>query len=64
MNTDGQATNAAATNVVAIAAGNSISIALRADGTVTTWGNESGLQGPSNLTNIVAVAAAARNSWR
>jgi len=57
MTTDGQATNAAATNVVAIAAGNSISIALRADGTVTTWGSESGFPKPLNVTNIVAVAA-------
>src|SRR5882672_4837848 len=44
---------ASATNVVALAAGDSHCVALRADGTVVTWG----ITSPGNLTNIVAVGA-------
>ena len=46
-------------NVVAIAAGDAYSLALRADGTIAAWGyNGSGqTKVPSGLSNVVAVAA-------
>src|SRR5207248_4277973 len=43
-------------NAVAVAAGNSHSLALRADGTVVLWGVY-GSDGRSAATNVVAVAA-------
>jgi alpha-tubulin suppressor-like RCC1 family protein len=59
----------AATNVVMLAAGNNSSIyshvlALRADGTIVSWGNNSVDQTnvPASATNIVAVAAGATHS--
>jgi hypothetical protein len=48
------------TNVVAIAAGEGHSLALKADGTVVSWGADSsyGLTNvPAGLTNVVAIAA-------
>ena len=42
------------TNVVAIAAGETFSQALRSDGTVIEWGAD---LAPSGLTNVVAIAA-------
>ena len=48
------------TNVVAVAAGQSVSVALKTDGTVVAWG--SNLNGestvPGGLNNVVAIAAA------
>jgi hypothetical protein len=46
-------------NVVAIAAGNNFSLALRSDGTVAAWGTSSfGLTNvPAGATNIIAIAA-------
>jgi alpha-tubulin suppressor-like RCC1 family protein len=51
----------AATNVVAIAAGDNHVLVLRADGTVVAWGNSaSGATNvPAGLSNVVAVAAGA-----
>jgi alpha-tubulin suppressor-like RCC1 family protein len=48
-----------ATNVVAVAAGSSHSLALRADGQVLVWGSNSSNQTniPPDLTNVVAIAA-------
>jgi alpha-tubulin suppressor-like RCC1 family protein len=46
-----------ATNVVAIAAGEFHSLALRADGTVIGWGKAPDATVPSGLTNVVAIAA-------
>jgi hypothetical protein len=50
---------ASATNVVAIAAGWGHSLALRADGTVVSWGDNTYGQAsvPADATNIVAIAA-------
>ena len=47
------------TNVVAVAAGDFCGLALRADGTVVAWGDNSYGQTnvPPDLTNVVAVAA-------
>ena len=47
------------TNVVAIVAGGSHSLALRGDGTVLAWGSDLDGEGsvPAELTNVVAVAA-------
>jgi hypothetical protein len=55
---------ASATNVIAMAAGNSHCLALRADGTVVAWGqNGSGqINVPANLTNAVSVAAGSTHS--
>jgi alpha-tubulin suppressor-like RCC1 family protein len=46
-------------NVVAIAAGNEYSLALRKDGTVVSWGHPFSMQMvvPSGLSNVVAIAA-------
>lgn len=57
-NTYGQ-TNApvAATNVMAIAAGLSHSLALKADGTVLAWGQAGRTNVPAGLSNVVAIAA-------
>ena len=56
----GQATvPAGMSNVVAVAAGSSHSLALQSDGRVTGWGsNDSGQTNvPANLSNVVAIAA-------
>jgi hypothetical protein len=45
-----------ATNIVAIAAGNAHAAAVRADGTVITWG-AGATTAPASATNIVAIAA-------
>lgn len=47
------------TNVVAIAAGDSHSVALKSDGTVVAWGDDYDGQAtvPVGLSNVVAVAA-------
>jgi hypothetical protein len=47
------------TNAIAVSAGDAFSIALRADGTVTAWGDDSAGQTdvPWNATNVVAIAA-------
>ena len=44
-------------NVVAVAAGNYLSLALKADGHVIAWGANADTNFPSGLSNIVAVAA-------
>lgn len=53
-----------ATNVVALAAGDSHCLALRRDGTVIAWGRNSQGQTnvPSDLTNAVSIAAGATHS--
>src|SRR6185503_10922932 len=50
---------ASLTNVVAIAAGDRYSFALRSDGTVVEWGDNYFGQNtvPAGLTNVVAIAA-------
>ena len=49
------------TNITAIAAGGNHCLALRADGTVYVWGDESGADlTPAAATNIVAIAAGYR----
>jgi alpha-tubulin suppressor-like RCC1 family protein len=55
-NTDGE-TNvpAAATNVMAVAAGDEYSLALKGDGTVIAWGKTTAV--PTGLSNVVAIAA-------
>src|ERR1041385_2034826 len=47
------------TNAVAVAGGESFSMALKADGTVAAWGENSSGQTnvPIDLTNVVAIAA-------
>jgi alpha-tubulin suppressor-like RCC1 family protein len=46
------------TNVIAIAAWGDYALALKADGTVTAWGNERSFKPvPDGLNNVVAVAA-------
>src|SRR5215471_4000710 len=49
----------AATNIVSITGGDDHIIALRADGTVVTWGANflGSTQMPTNLANVVAIAA-------
>ncbi|MGC3959099.1 MAG: hypothetical protein QM813_14490 [Verrucomicrobiota bacterium] len=56
---DFQLTNApaAATNVIAVAAGNSVSLALKADGTLLAWGYTGVTNVPAGLSNVVAIAA-------
>ena len=50
-------------NVVAVAAGVSNSLALKSDGTVVAWGDNSyGLNVTGGLSNVVAVAAGVSNS--
>ncbi len=50
-------------NVVAIAAGGSFSLALRGDGTLLEWGgNNSVTNLPTNLTSIVGIAAGANHA--
>jgi alpha-tubulin suppressor-like RCC1 family protein len=44
------------TNAVAVAGGSGYSLALRADGTITPWGDGAPTL-PSDLTNVVAVSA-------
>jgi alpha-tubulin suppressor-like RCC1 family protein len=44
-------------NVVAVAAGNLFSLALKGDGTVVAWGSSPVTNVPSNVSNIVAIAA-------
>lgn len=53
-----------ATNLVAIAAGDAHALALRADGSIVTWGDNSGgqLDVPSSVTNVVAIEASRGNS--
>jgi hypothetical protein len=54
----------AATNVVAMAAGDHHSLALRADGTLVGWGDDSygQISIPPSATNIVAISAAQAQS--
>jgi len=47
--------------VIAIAAGQASSFALRADGTVVSWGYTPGGQYPTNLTNVAAIDAKGNN---
>lgn len=56
-----QLTNApaAATDVIAVAAGSSFSLALKADGTVLAWGATGATNVPAGLSNVVAIAAGA-----
>ena len=55
--------SAGLTNVVAIACGNGLNLALRADGTVTAWGNDLPYGTTRILTQITtSVAIAARSS--
>ena len=44
-----------ATNIIAVAAGFSHSLALRSDGTVLAWGSSSNM--PPDVTNVVAISA-------
>jgi len=46
-------------NVVALAASSSFSLALKSDGTVVAWGSTVGTNVPANLSNVVAIAAGA-----
>lgn len=46
-----------ATNVLAIAAGATYSLALKADGTVIAWGQAGRTNVPTGLTNVAAIAA-------
>lgn len=46
-----------ATNVLAIAAGATYSLALKDDGTVIAWGQAGRTNVPAGLTNVVAIAA-------
>jgi alpha-tubulin suppressor-like RCC1 family protein len=50
---------ASATNVIALAAGDSHCLALRRDGTVVAWGGNSSGQTnvPADITNVVSIAA-------
>jgi alpha-tubulin suppressor-like RCC1 family protein len=48
---------AAATNVQAVAAGYSFSLALKNDGTVLAWGIRGATNVPPGLSNVVAIAA-------
>jgi alpha-tubulin suppressor-like RCC1 family protein len=52
------------TNVVALAAGDSHTLALKADGTVIAWGDDSWAQSdvPLGLSDVVAVAAGSSHS--
>ena len=47
------------TNAIAIASGETYSMALKADGTIAAWGDDSSGQvsGCAGLTNVVAIAA-------
>jgi PKD repeat protein len=56
---------ASATNIIALAAGDSHCLALRVDGTVMAWGGSPALgqtNVPSNLTNAVSIAAGSAHS--
>lgn len=55
---------ASATNVIALAAGDAHCLALRSDGTVVAWGQNSFGQTnvPSALTNVVSIAAGSTHS--
>ena len=44
-------------NVVAVAAGFSYAMALKADGSVVAWGSGTGTNLPAGMTNIVAISA-------
>jgi alpha-tubulin suppressor-like RCC1 family protein len=57
-NSNGQ-TNvpADATNVIALAAGDTHCLALRADGQVVAWGNRLATNVPAGLSNVVSIAA-------
>lgn len=46
-----------ATNVMAIAAGSTYSLALKNDGTVIAWGQAGDTNVPAGLSNVVAIAA-------
>lgn len=45
------------TNAIAVAGGDSFSLALRANGTLAAWGSSSSTNVPANLTNVIAIAA-------
>ena len=65
MNTNGQSTvPAGLTNVVSVAGGTAHSLALKADGTVVAWGDNSHGQStvPTGLTGVMAIAAGAYHS--
>jgi alpha-tubulin suppressor-like RCC1 family protein len=51
---------ASATNVIAVAAGFTHSLALRADGSVISWGSSTVV--PANVTNATSIAAGANHS--
>ena len=64
-NGSGQTTvPAGLSNVVAIAAGDSHSLALKSDGTVVAWGynGEGQTTVPAGLSNVVAIAAGGYHS--
>lgn len=56
------------TNITAISAGDHISLALKSDGTVVSWGEKPGeynwgqMKVPSGLSNVVAIAAGIRGN--
>jgi YD repeat-containing protein len=49
-------------NVIAVAAGDGQSLALRADGTVVAWGRSYQTAVPAGLSNVIAVAAGSYHS--
>src|SRR5262245_57546353 len=53
---------AAATNVIAVAGGQSHSMALRRDGSVIFWGAPLITNGPPAATNVIAIGAGAAHS--
>src|ERR1043165_6805060 len=62
----GQQTNVppSATNVMAIAAGATCSLALKSDGSVIAWGQGGATNRPAGLSNVVAIAAGGREGVR
>ena len=65
-NSSGQVTvPAGLTSVIAVAAGNNFSMALKSDGTVVEWGAhgyESEIAVPAGLSGVVAIAAGSHHS--